>query len=156
MANRVKKLVRRLTVLNMKTAAAESCTAGLAADLLARIPGASKVLWGSFVCYTPEAKIRMLGVGEDTLKRYGAVSRETACEMAKGALEKSGADFAFSITGVAGPGMDGSIPAGTVWISAAHKGDDVNAKLFKFRGSRNTVRRRAAKKAIDELLNILP
>lgn len=159
------EIVRRLATADRKLAAAESCTAGLAADLIARIPGASKVLWGSFVSYTPQAKIRMLGVKEDTLRQFGAVSRETACEMALGALDKSGSEYAFAITGVAGPGGDGGIPAGTVWIATAEQATagqaaagqkSVQARLFKFRGSRNSVRRKAAKKALDELKKILP
>jgi len=156
MASRAKELVRRLSVLGKTVAAAESCTAGLAADLIARIPGASRVFWGSFVSYSPEAKIRMLGAEEKTLKQYGTVSRETACAMARGALERSGADYAFSVTGVAGPGGDGGIPAGTVWIATAQKDNEVRAELFEFRGSRNRVRRKAAEKALDELLKILP
>ena len=150
------ELVRRLAALNMTVVGAESCTAGLASDLIARIPGASRVFWGSFVCYTPEAKFRMLGVGEDCLRKYGAVSRETVCSMARGALERSGADYAFSITGLAGPGGDGAgMPAGTVWIAIVQKGENPEAVLFHFRGSRNRVRRKAAEKALEKLLKKL-
>ena len=137
--------------INKTVAAAESCTAGLAADLIARIPGASEVLWGSYVCYTMAAKIKMLGVKEDTLKQYGQVSRETACEMAQAALEKSGSDYAFSITGIAGPGSLSGISAGTVWIAVAQKGKSTEAELFRFKGSRNIIRYKAAVKALDEL-----
>ena len=156
MANRAKELVRRLTEMNMKAAAAESCTAGLAADLIARIPGASKVWWGSWVSYTPEAKMRMLGVREETLAKFGAVSRETACEMAVGALGNSNADYAFSVTGVAGPGSDNLIPAGTVWIATVKNGKNAEAELFRFSGSRNSIRKKAAKKALEELIKIIP
>ena len=149
--NRTNKIVERLKSLNKTVAAAESCTAGLAADLIARIPGASQVLWGSYVCYTMAAKIKMLGVKEDTLKQYGEVSRETACEMAKGALEKSGSDYAFSITGIAGPGSMSGIAAGTVWIAVALKDKNTEAALFRFKGSRNSIRYKAAVKALDEI-----
>jgi PncC family amidohydrolase len=132
---------------------AESCTAGLAADLIARVPGASAALWGSFVTYAAEAKIQMLGVGKDTLTRYGAVSRETAGAMASGALEKSGADFALSVTGLAGPQGDRyGVPVGTVWIGLAGRGKEPRTELFCFSGSRNAVRQAAAEKAVEELL----
>ena len=156
LCSRARELVRRLSVLNTTVAAAESCTAGLAAALIARIPGASRVLWGSFVTYTPEAKIRMLGVGEECLRQNGAVSMETACAMARLALERSNAGYAFSITGLAGPGGDGKMPAGTVWIATVRKGEEPEAVLFRFRGSRNQIRLRAAEKALELLLRKLP
>jgi PncC family amidohydrolase len=146
-------LTALLKKLGKTAVLAESCTAGLAADLIARVPGASAVLWGSFVTYAAEAKIRMLGVGEDTLRRYGAVSRETAGAMASGAMAKSGADFALSVTGLAGPDGDGSgVPVGTVWIGLARRGEEPRAELFHFSGSRNAVRQAAAEKAVEELL----
>jgi PncC family amidohydrolase len=149
-------LVRRLEGLGKKAAAAESCTAGLAADLIARIPGASRVFWGSFVTYTIDAKIRMLGIDGALIQKFGAVSRETALAMAEGALEKSGADCAFSVTGLAGPGGDGSgLPVGTVWIATALTGGETRASAFRFSGERNEIRAAAAKKAITELLSRL-
>ena len=155
--SKARLLVQRLTELNKTIVAAESCSAGLAADLIARIPGASKVLWGSFVTYSPKAKLCMLGVKEDFLELYGEVSRETACAMALGALERSGADYAFSITGLAGPGGDGSgMEAGTVWIATVQNGENPGATLYHFRGSRNHVRKMAAEKALEKLLEILP
>ena len=156
-SSRTRELVRRLIKSGKTVAAAESCTAGLAAGLIAEIPGASRILWGSFVSYTPEAKCKMLGVKETTLKQYGTVSRETAVEMAMGALEQSGADYAFSVTGVAGPGNDESgIPAGVVWIAVIQKGGHAEAMLFRLHGSRNAIRRAAAAKALDILLKKLP
>jgi PncC family amidohydrolase len=103
-------------------AAAESCTAGLAADFIVRVPGASKVFWGSFVVYTQDAKIKMLGMPASLLEEYGAVSRPVALAMAEEALKKSGASWAFSVTGLAGPGGDEpegnliGVPIGTIWI----------------------------------------
>jgi PncC family amidohydrolase len=149
-------LVRRLEALGKTAVLAESCTAGLAADLIASVPGASAVLWGSFVAYTIAAKIRMLGLEEAFLSRYGAVSRETACAMAAGALEKSGAAYSLSITGIAGPGGDGSgVPVGTVWIGCAIQGEEAEAEVFHFIGSRNEVRWEAAEKAVRKLLEYL-
>ena len=138
-----------------KLVLAESCTAGLIANLLAEVPGASKILWGSFVCYTISAKNKMLGISEDSIEQYGAVSKETACAMAKGALEKSDADIAISITGLAGPQGDGSgVPIGTIWIGIALK-QEIFAKKFNFAGSRNEVRKKSAETAIKELLAYL-
>jgi PncC family amidohydrolase len=135
---------------------AESCTGGLAADLIARIPGASRVLWGSFVVYTPEAKAGMLGLDRGLLEKYGAVSRETACALAAGALEKSGVYLAAAVTGLAGPAGDGSaVPVGTVWIATAIRGGEAAAAVFHFQGSRNGVRISAAAAALEEALKRL-
>jgi PncC family amidohydrolase len=148
------ELVRCLERLGKKAVAAESCTAGLAADLIARIPGASRVFWGSFVSYSIDAKIRMLGIDGTLIQKFGAVSRETALAMAEGALKKSGADYALSVTGLAGPEGDGSgLPVGTVWIATLSPEGEGRASVFRFSGSRNEVRRAAARKAITELLS---
>ena len=126
-------------------ALAESCTGGLAADLLASVPGASRVFWGSFICYTLHAKAQMLGIDPLDLDRWGAVSRETAEAMARGALERSGSDIAVSVTGLAGPEGDGSpTPLGTVWIGAARRGRQAAAWLNQYQGDRNEIRRKAA------------
>jgi PncC family amidohydrolase len=149
-------LVQRLEGLGKMAVAAESCTAGLAADLIARIPGASRVFWGSFVTYSIDAKIRMLGIDGALIQKFGAVSRETALAMAAGALEKSGADYAVAVTGLAGPGGDGSgVPVGTVWIATAAACGEGRASVFRFQGVRNEVRAAAAQKAITELLKRL-
>jgi PncC family amidohydrolase len=135
---------------------AESCTGGLAADLIARIPGASRVLWGSFVVYTPAAKAGMLGLDPGLLAKYGSVSRETACALAVGALEKSGACLSAAVTGLAGPAGDGSaVPVGTVWIATAIRGGEAAAAVFHFPGSRNEVRISAAAAALEEVLKRL-
>ena len=149
---KAKELINCLNALGKTVVAAESCTAGLVADMIARVPGASRVFWGSFICYTPDAKIRMLGVGEDTIKQFGVVSREIACEMALGALENSSAEYAVSVTGVAGPGKDSGVEAGTVWIAAARRGEKAEAVLYNLKGSRMSVRCQAANKALEEIL----
>jgi nicotinamide-nucleotide amidase len=151
------EIVRLLASGGEMIAAAESCTAGLAADLIARVPGASRVFWGSFVTYSPDAKVGMLGVSGELIKKEGAVSRGVALAMAEGALNKSGASWAFSITGLAGPDGNGSeVPVGTVWIGIAEKGGDKGikseAKMFRFTGSRNEVREAAAKTALEEVI----
>ena len=158
------ELVKKLSVRKEMVAAAESCTAGLASDFIARIPGASDVFWGSFVTYTAEAKTGMLGIPDGLIKKEGAVSRLVALAMAEKALEKSRASWAFSVTGLAGPGGDGSETAvGTIWVGIAQRqffGQDGNsqsliisgAKMFFFSGSRNEIREAAAAAAFQELL----
>jgi PncC family amidohydrolase len=145
-------LIEILSAASLSLAAAESCTAGLVADLLARVPGASRVFWGSFVTYSIDAKIKLLGIGPDLIRRYGAVSRETACAMAEGALEKSGADMAVSVTGLAGPDGDGSGQSvGTVWIGFIRRGAPVEAVCRHYDGDRNTIRKNAAGDALEEI-----
>jgi len=120
---------------------------------LASIPGASNAFWGSFVCYTNDAKRKMLGVEEELLKKHGPVSRETALAMAKGALEKSGADIAVSITGLAGPEGDGSgKKVGTVFMGlASFKAGQLyfEDREYFFKGLRNEIRRAAAITALQ-------
>jgi len=147
------ELIRRLAARGEMIAIAESCTAGLAADTIARFPGASRVLWGSFVTYTADAKTRMLGVPKGLIEGHGAVSRPVCLAMAEGALAKSGVSWALSITGLAGPGGAG-VPIGTVWIGlAGPAGKGPTAKDFLFRGNRNEVRAAAVAAGLKELLS---
>ncbi|MDR2535494.1 MAG: CinA family protein [Treponema sp.] len=146
-------LIKRLAETSQTMVAAESCTGGLVADLLVQVPGASRVFWGSFVSYTVAAKVKMLGLEEDLIRRYGAVSEETACAMAQAALEQSAADMAVAVTGLAGPQGDGSdTPLGTVWIGTVLRGEKSKARRFYYPLSREEVRIAAAKDAIRELL----
>jgi len=139
------ELVDKLKSLSLTLALSESCTAGMVSGLLANIAGASGVLWGSFVCYTQEAKVSMLGLDSGALSAHGLVSRETAVSMAEGALKKSGADIAAAVTGLAGPQGDGSsVPVGTVWVAASARNGGTSASELHFTGPRNTVRLRAA------------
>ena len=152
------EVVRSLAARQKKIAAAESCTAGLASDFITRVPGASNVFWGSFVTYTPDAKVKMLGVPETLIEEHGDVSRSVALAMAAKALEKSGASWAFSVTGIAGPGGGcAEVPVGTVWIGVAGRNGEPGcfwseAKKFFFIGGRNEVREAAAAIALQELL----
>ena len=145
------KLIEKLKSFSLTLALAESCTGGMISGLLTGVPGASRVLWGSFVCYTQEAKVKMLGLDHDELSANGLVSEKTARAMALGALQKSGADIAAAVTGIAGPDGDGSgIPTGTVWAAVIYKGKPT-VKEFHFTGGRNEVRRQA----VDAILNLV-
>src|SRR5262245_44946974 len=114
-------------------AAAESCTGGLVAATLTEIPGSSDVFERGFVTYSNAAKAAMLGVPAPTLERFGAVSRETAEAMAKGALAHSPADLAVSVTGIAGPG--GGVagkPVGLVHLAAVSRSGHSTHREHRF------------------------
>src|ERR1035437_5080880 len=104
----------------LKLAVAESCTGGLIGHRITNVPGSSDYFNGGVIAYAYEAKVKLLGVSWDTLKAYGAVSRETVLEMATGACRSLQADMAVSVSGIAGPGggLPGK-PVGTTWIGLA-------------------------------------
>lgn len=139
----------------MKISFAESCTGGLLAQSLTSVSGSSSVFSSGYVTYSCESKHKMLGVKLDTLEKYGAVSEQTAMEMAQGALISSGADIAVSVTGVAGPGSDErSNPVGLVYIGIATK-DHLYAERFNFVGNRDKIRNRACVSAYTLVRNQL-
>lgn len=132
-----------------KLALAESCTGGLTAQKITSVPGASECFEFGAVTYSNEQKIRVLGVSAETLKKYGAVSEQTALEMCKGVRECSGADFGIGITGIAGPGGGTpEKPVGLVYIGICGEGVH-RAFGFNFAGSRDAVRARSAMQALD-------
>jgi len=124
-------------------ATAESCTGGLVSAALSSVPGSSDVLLGSVVSYANSVKTGVLHVSDLTLDTVGAVSKETACQMAHGARRRLKADIAVSLTGIAGPGgaVEGK-PVGTVWIGVDSARIN-KAREFHFEGSRNEVREQA-------------
>ncbi len=109
---------RLLSARGLTLALAESCTGGLIGDRITDVPGSSSYFLGSAVCYAYSAKEHILGVGHDTLLAHGAVSAETAAEMAQGARRIFGADIAVSVTGIAGPG--GGLPNKPVGLVHIH------------------------------------
>lgn len=113
-------IITDFTARGLKLATAESCTGGLIAGALTEIAGSSSVVDRGFVTYSNDAKIAMLGVRPETLAAHGAVSRETALEMARGAVSHSAADIAVAVTGIAGPsGGSAEKPVGLVHLAAA-------------------------------------
>lgn len=114
-----RRIITDFTARGFMVSTAESCTGGLIAGALTEIAGSSAVVDRGFVTYTNEAKMEMLGVGAGTLAAFGAVSRQTALQMAHGALFRSRADFAVAVTGIAGPGGGSAEkPVGLVHLAA--------------------------------------
>jgi nicotinamide-nucleotide amidase len=132
-------------------ATAESCTGGLIAATLTEIPGSSSMVECGFVTYSNEAKTKMLGVSPATLKAHGAVSEETALEMAAGALANSRAGIALSVTGIAGPdGGSADKPVGLVWFGLCLRGGKPEARkhIFDNRG-RAVIRQETVRTALS-------
>lgn len=143
--------VRLLTENGCTVSAAESCTGGLFAKQITDIPGTSSVLGASFITYSNAAKTAVLEVSEQTLREHGAVSPETAREMAEGARKKSGADFGIGITGIAGPdGGSDEKPVGLVYVALAD-GQDIQVKELRLNGNRDAVRSVTCMHAFDLL-----
>lgn len=133
-------------------ASAESCTGGLVMAALTDIPGSSAAVDRGFVTYTNAAKMQMLGVTENTLKAYGAVSEQVAEEMALGALSQSDAQIAVSITGIAGPGGSEHKPEGRVCFGLACIDQPIYSETVEFGAlGRAIVRQKAAQKALTLL-----
>ena len=134
---------------------AESCTGGMVAAALTDIAGASAVLDRGFVTYSNAAKSDLLGVEESTLVARGAVSGETAAEMAAGALTAaSSCQVAVAITGIAGPGGGSAEkPVGLVWFGLAVRGGEVITRRCQFDGDRTAIRAQAAETAMTLLLD---
>ena len=157
-AELAERVVVENTAAGRMIALAESCTGGLVAAALTEIAGSSAVLGSGYVTYSNEAKIRMLGVNEDIIDTFGAVSVAVAWAMAQGALKKSGADIAVAVSGVAGPGGGTEKkPVGTVVFAVAVKGRDpedmiADRKDFGSDKSRAEIRTFATLHALELLL----
>lgn len=133
---------------------AESCSGGLASSLVTDVPGSSEYLLGSVVTYTNMAKNKLINVQQDTLSRYGAVSRETACEMAAGVRRLLGSDLGVSITGNAGPSASEGKPVGLVYIAVATE-DVVYCQEHRFASTRTENKLRIALAAISMAIDKL-
>jgi nicotinamide-nucleotide amidase len=150
------KVAQRLKARGGMIATAESCTGGWVAQELTAMAGSSAWFDRGFVTYSNEAKQEMLGVRAQTLEQHGAVSEETALEMAQGALEHSRGTVALAITGIAGPtGGTPAKPVGTVCFAWATKARPPHAETIHFSGDREAVRRKSVDHALEGVLGLL-
>ena len=137
-------------------ATAESCTGGGVAQAVTSVAGSSAWFERGFVTYSNQSKQEMLGVSEVTLMQHGAVSEATVREMVAGALEKSGAQMALAVSGIAGPdGGTPDKPVGTVWFAWGLKNSVVHAERHQFLGNRAEVRAHAVHTALQGAINLL-
>jgi len=150
-----RRIGERLKAARAMLATAESCTGGWAAQVVTSVAGSSEWFERGFVTYSNAAKEELLGVRAETLKRHGAVSEETAREMARGALERSRASVALSITGVAGPGGGSADkPVGMICLAWA-RGGEVRSETRHLSGDRASVRRQSVILALEGVLKTL-
>lgn len=148
-------VLERFRSENGRIATAESCTGGLISALLTSVAGSSDVFERGFATYSNEAKRDIIGVDEATLEMFGAVSMETAIEMATGALENSQATASVAVTGIAGPGGGTTDkPVGLVYIAVANRREEgAIGEEFRFGDrSRDTIRNETVKQAFEMLL----
>lgn len=144
-------VVKLLKKHELTVTTAESCTGGLLAGTLVGVPGVSEVFREGFVTYSNKAKRKLLDVSKSTLKKYGAVSAQTAKEMAKGGVFATDSDICVAITGLAGPdGATPEKPIGLVYI-ACYMDDRVHVEEFRFKGDRQKIRERSVVQALDVL-----
>lgn len=133
-----------------KLACAESCTGGLLSKRITDVPGSSSVFDMGCVTYANQAKEDLLSVSHETLAQYGAVSEQTAREMAMGGVFATDADACVAVTGIAGPGAEGEKPVGLVYIACYMK-DKVRVEKYQFKGNRSKIREQSVVKALDLL-----
>lgn len=147
-------LVKKLNEQKLRVVTAESCTGGWIAKTLTDRPGSSDYCVGGFVTYSNQAKHYMLAVPQQSILEYGAVSSEVVTAMVQGALDKSDADLAVAVSGVAGPGGGSEHkPVGTVWLGCARRGQaEIYAERQLFTGNRDQVRRATVTRALELLL----
>lgn len=150
-----KQLGRRLKAAGEILVTAESCTGGWVAQAVTSVAGSSDWFERGFVTYSNAAKQELLGVKGRTLKKHGAVSEQTAREMARGALRRGKGSVAVSVTGVAGPsGGSRQKPVGMVCFAWIH-GKNLKSETRRFSGDRRSVRRKSVVHALQGVLNIL-
>lgn len=149
------KVVELLAERHYTVTTAESCTGGMIAGTIVNAAGASEVLNEGYITYSNEAKERLVGVSHETLERFGAVSEQTAREMAEGAARAAGADAALSATGIAGPGGGTEEkPVGLVYIGCTLNGK-TEVKECRFDGNRMENRLHTVKTALEMLQSML-
>jgi nicotinamide-nucleotide amidase len=151
--SRVQALAEALGRRQWRLATAESCTGGLIAAACTAVPGSSDWFDRGFVTYSNAAKTESLGVDADLIARYGAVSEPVALAMATGTLQRTPADLAVAVTGIAGPtGGSPDKPVGLVWMAVACRGRAAHAWRLQLAGDRAAVRGQSALRALDALI----
>jgi len=149
------KLGNMLIQRGWHLAVAESCTGGLISHQITNVPGSSNYFMGGVVAYAYEAKVMLLGVRQETIDQFGAVSRETVLEMARGVRQALGADVGLSVSGIAGPGGGTpEKPVGLIWIGLSMP-DYENAWQRFWNGNRLKIKEQTAEEALKLLLNHL-
>jgi PncC family amidohydrolase len=139
----------------LRLALAESCTGGLLGHMITNVPGSSNWFTGGIVAYGNEVKKRLLGVASETLEKYGAVSHQTASEMAVGVMKRLKSDVGLAVTGIAGPeGGTEKKPVGMVFIALAC-GKKKKTKRLLLSGTRKSIKKQAALEALKELKRFL-
>ncbi|RJP71995.1 MAG: CinA family protein [Candidatus Abyssobacteria bacterium SURF_17] len=142
--------------LGLSLAVAESCTGGLISHRITNVPGSSNYFERGFVVYSNFSKTELLGVGQRTLERHGAVSKEVARQMALGARRAAGTDFATGVTGIAGPVSDESHkPVGLVYVAVCGPDGPVWVRKHHFKGTRLQIKKQSAHAALSLLLHLL-
>lgn len=150
-----KRVVKLLMEKNMTLSSAESCTGGLFSQEVTNISGASQIFDRGIVTYSNNAKMEELGVRTETLDAFGAVSKETAYEMAEGVRKVSGTDIGVSVTGIAGPtGATKEKPVGLVYIGISTK-DITNVRELRLEGDRTQNRQNSMRNMFDIIYEIL-
>ena len=153
---RVQQLAPQLINQSKMIATAESCTGGWVAKSITDLDGSSQWFDCSVVTYSNTSKHELLGVNQNTLDNYGAVSQPVVKEMVLGLLDRCSANIGISISGIAGPGGGGDEkPVGTVWIAWATPGILIEAMRFQFKGDRNEVRLQAVFEALAGVQRLL-
>nr|WP_315103768.1 CinA family protein [uncultured Catonella sp.] len=153
------KVVKKLLEKNLTITTAESCTGGLIAATIVNVSGASGCFNEGYITYANEAKIRLLGVSEGSIRSFGVVSDVVVAEMAEGVLNKAGADIAIAVSGIAGPlGGSHEKPVGTVYIGICLR-NKMDKKLtkalykFHFQGNRSEIRNKTVEEALKIILS---
>ena len=147
-----KELAQKLINNNLTISGAESCTGGMVVSALVDYPGISAVLNESYITYSNESKIKILGVNPETLEIHGAVSAECVGEMVRGLKKISGADICFAVSGIAGPdGGTPEKPVGTVFFAVLFN-DEISVWKEHFSGVRNDVREKSSLSVISKIL----
>ena len=152
-----KEILYKLYEKGKTIATAESCTSGRIGEVVTSVPGASTYYKGGTICYSDEAKTKVLGIDAQLIEEKNAVSEDVAKEMVKGVIDLLGTDFAIATTGFAGPGTEAGIPVGTIWIACGSNDDIRTLKLDTDNGREENLRNATTKalqlfvKYLDEL-----